>query len=745
MQWSHFLFISFGFAFILPYLPRRMGKKIGYFLAIWWLYGLTYALLPDQQVTQPWSQFFNLSLSFIFDSTTRLFLALIGLVGSAVFIFAQAYLKQDSNQIRFFQYLTFFTAAMLGVVTANSFLLSFVFWELTSFSSYLLIGYYHQEEKSRKSALQALLVTGAGGLVLLAGLMMLQWVSGVTQFSSLTTPMIAESPYLSFILVCILIGGLTKSAQFPFHFWLPNAMTAPAPVSALLHSATMVKAGIYLFMRLDPVFNYFPLWSKALTVLGGFTLLFAAWQAYQQTDLKKLLAYTTVATLGALTFLVGHTQPQALIWVTFLILAHGLYKATLFMQAGLIEKVMQTRDINQIHLKFSHHKGLAVVGILASLSMLGFPPSLGFLSKELILTGYQVDLWSYPIWILSLSLMGAVGLLVGVKPFLFSRNNDQSKESLSLGFEYWVGPAILAIMGFVLAFNPNKILSLIIPSNQTFKIELWHGWSWPVLISIIIILLSVLGMIFHRRLLNWLPINKPWADQLFDSGLAHFFAQLKLGTDLWQNGSLNSYVSTFLLAIVVLGFSLSQQYLDVIQSIPQINQPEIEHYILFIVMLIATGMSTLSQHRMTAIVSMGGVGFSIAVFYVLLGAPDLALTQIIVETLSVILFVFLLHKVPLMLTNFKLSYHIFSGLLALATGLLVSFFTWQSLVAKQALDLSHFYKANSYLLANGKNIVNVILVDFRGFDTFGEITVLSIALIVVSALFYKNNINKGLR
>lgn len=743
MQWSHFLFISFGLSFILPYLPLIIRKKSGYFLAAWWLIGLSFSNLPDQLITQPWSNQFNIHLSFIFDSTTRLFLGLIGLVGSAVFVYAQAYLSKDSNQIRFFQYLTFFTAAMLGVVTANSFLLSFIFWELTSFSSYLLIGYYHQEEKSRKSALQALLITGAGGLVLFAGLMALQWSTGIADYSSLTTQLVAESPYLTFILICILIGGLTKSAQFPFHFWLPNAMAAPAPVSAFLHSATMVKAGIYLFMRLDPVFNSFPIWYHTLTVLGGFTLLFAAWQAYQQTDLKKLLAYTTVATLGALTFLIGNTHPQALIWATFLILAHGFYKATLFMQAGLLEKVAGTRDITKIHLRFAQHKGLAIVGILAGLSMLGFPPTLGFLSKEIILTGYLSDSWSYPLWIFSLSLMGAIGLLVGVKPFLKNKNSTSQKDTVTLGILYWGGPLMLALSGIVMAFNPWGLLQKIIPANQDYSIHLWHGWNWPLLTSLLIVIFSIMGLKLHPRILQKSSEQRPWADQLFNQGLDYFFMQIKRLTDQWQNGSLNSYLILFLLAILPIGFLLGGQYIDVTQTLPQINQPSIEHYILLVVMLIATGLSSFSQHRLTAIVSMGGVGFSIAVFYVLLGAPDLALTQIIVETLSVILFVFLLHKVPLLRTERNVSYQLFTGLLAIATGVLVSFFTWQSLVTKQSLELANYFKINSYILANGKNIVNVILVDFRGFDTFGEITVLSIALIVITALFFKNKTSKG--
>lgn len=743
MPWSYYLLISFGFAFLLPYLPSLLKNKSGYLLAIWWLLGLFFSSQPDQLMTQLWSHQFDIHLSFLFDSISRLFLSLISVIGCAVFIYAQAYLNKDLNQTRFFQYLTFFTAAMLGLVSANSFLLSFIFWELTSFSSYLLIGYYHKEELSRKSALQALLVTGAGGLVLFIGLMALQMSTGVTEYSNLDATLVSNSPYLSLILICILIGGLTKSAQFPFHFWLPNAMAAPAPVSAFLHSATMVKAGIYLFMRLDPIFNNFPIWYYTLTVLGGYTLLFAAWQAYQQADLKKLLAYTTVGTLGALTFIIGSRHPQAIVWATFLVLAHGFYKATLFMQAGLLEKVGGTRDITQIQLNSSVHKGLSAVGILAALSMLGFPPTLGFLSKEIILAGYQQEIWAYPIWILSLSLMGSVGLLVGIKPFL--NHKSHSNKSLTLGVQYWIGPLLLGCLGVVLSFNPFEVLQLIVPAHQEFSIHLWHGWNWPLLTSFVIICLSWLGYKWHLQVVKPIRSKRMAADQMFDWGFTQFLGLIKKLTSLLQGGNLNAYVLLLIVAILPVGYWVGWQYFDITKTLQQISHPELEHYILLIVMLVATGLSSFSQHRLTAIVSMGGVGFSIAAFYVLLGAPDLALTQIIVETLSVILFVFLLHEVPLLRAERQVGYQIFAGLIAIAVGILVSFFTWQSLVAKQSLELANFFKSNSYILANGKNIVNVILVDFRGFDTFGEITVLSIAMIVITALFYNSKKHKGLK
>jgi multicomponent Na+:H+ antiporter subunit A len=762
MSWLLFLLLGFFLSGLAPFLVRIFQSYFSLIVVLWLGSGL-YFLNQGLFQTDPWvwSKTLELSLAFSLEGVSYLFLNTIFLVGACVFLFASEYMKKSDRLGYFFMALTFFITSMLGLVTADPFILTFIFWELTSFSSYMLIGTFREEQDSRQSALQALLVTGAGGLCLLGGFLILQEVFGTNSFSALYA--LAQSEdfvhfgigfdgiLLQVGVLLVLLGGLTKSAQIPFHFWLPNAMKAPAPVSALLHSATMVKAGIYLFLKLDPIFNSMALWRVSLTTLGSVTLLLGAVTAYQHTDLKKILAYTTIATLGALTFLIGFEHPMGAQAALLLFVAHAGYKASFFMIAGLFEKITGTRELQKLKGLSSAGLLLLLGSLLSALSMIGVPPTLGFLSKEVLLKMSLFSPWSLVAFVLAFALMGSVAWQLGVQPFLGMPEKNMKMAISKSTKKMALGPFVLGFVGVFLAFDPGHFLSQqfsasMVMGQEPIALHLWEGFHLPLILSLLVIGLAGLGVYLHPQVLLWNKKHhrpgkqvKPFADIAFDFIFHGLLRGAYFLTTLFQNGNLTRYLvlvfGSFLFLSPVLFFKI-----ELLESL----QYEVAHSFVFLqvllggIILVATGLAMVSEHRLTIIVSMGAIGYSIAALYVLLGAPDLALTQVIVETLSVILFVFLLHKVPLLRSerhfwpNQGVSFFI-----SLSMGAIVTLLTWHALSQSVASPISDFFGENSYLKAYGRNIVNVILVDFRGFDTMGEITVLAIAALVLGALLLK--------
>lgn len=738
MNWLDYIGVGYLLALVIPFLSTVLSRRVGLLVAAWLLAGFYWLLSSPQVIHVKWASLFEIDLHFYLDGLAKVFVAVILLVGAGVFTFASEYLKGSDRIGRFFQALTLFIFSMLGLVTADNFFMAFIFWELTSFTSYLLIGYSHEQEKSRKSALQALLVTGSGGLALLAGLLILNHVTGATLFSELMYVGFLSGNLVSWAVGLILLGGLTKSAQFPFHFWLPNAMAAPAPVSALLHSATMVKAGIFLFLRLDPAFNHHPLWSGTLIACGAFTLLLGAWAAFRHTDLKKMLAYTTVATLGALTFLVGLTHPMAAQVALLLFVAHALYKATLFMVAGTLEHKAGTRNVLELGGLKKQMPLVFAAGGLAALSMIGLPPLLGFLAKEVMLKVGAYSLWTLPIWVAGFALMGTVAWQSGVKPFLGKVTHELKVKP---SFLIAIGPLVTAIVGLVLSFDPFGVLSALMsqalfPGQELVPLHLWAGVNLPLVLSIIIVVLAFVGLKVQPKFLKSAAQAevKPVADKLFDSTLKGVLQFADGLTRVTQNGSLSRYLTLTFAGLLIgapyvlmrLGFNF--------ESFEVATAPQLPHIVLGLIVLTCTIMAAISHRRLTVIVCMGGIGFSIAAFFALLGAPDLSLTQIIVETLSVILFVFLLHEVPMLRSERSFKNQSVTLAISVGMGVVVSLFTWKALVDQSHSAISQYFGQNSYLMANGKNVVNVILVDFRAFDTLGEITVLAVAALSIMAL-----------
>lgn len=704
-------------------------------------------------ITRAWVPTIDINLSFNVDGLSLLFALIISGVGALVIIYAGGYLAHDRDINRFYVYILMFMASMLGVVLSDNVITLFIFWELTSITSYMLIGYYHEKPESRTAALQALLVTGAGGLALLAGLVMVALVGGSWEISELLNRgdvITGSSLYLP-ILILMLAGAFTKSAQFPFHFWLPNAMAAPTPVSTYLHSATMVKAGIYLMARFSPALGGTPQWTVIVTSFGAVTMLLAAHIAWQKKDLKQILAYSTVSALGILTMLLGVGTHAATEAALVFLVVHSMYKGGLFMVAGAVDHGAGTRDITLLS---GLRKAMPITGaaaLLAGLSMSGIPPFFGFVGKELIYESTTefnsgailLTLFAF----LTNGLTITAALLVAYKPFFGAKlSAPQHPHEVSLSM--WLGPATLGVLGLLFGLLAGSVGEFLIgPAVNAVQhhatevhLALWHGFSMILILSLVTIAFGVL-VYWKRELLGqWFaPANviSKWGPEQW------YFWTLDgtLGFGRWQTRRLQSgYLRNYLLIIIFsttgLGLYTLFRYNVLSQNI--IFRPiDITSYeFMFMLLIVASAVVvTRMRSRLAAVAALGVVGYGVAILFVLYGAPDLAMTQFSIETLSVILLVLVLYRLPRFI-QFPRSRS--KKITEITASVLGGAFMTLLVLLVTALPadsrLAPYFAENSFLLAHGHNVVNVILVDFRGFDTMGEITVLGLAAIGVFGL-----------
>jgi multicomponent Na+:H+ antiporter subunit A len=640
--------------------------------------------------------------------------------------------------------------SMLGLVLADNVVALFVFWELTSLSSYLLIGFDHQREAARAGALQALLVTGAGGLALLVGFLLLGQVTGSLELSKLLASgevLRAHSLYEP-ILVLVLLGAFTKSAQFPFHFWLPNAMEAPTPVSAYLHSATMVKAGIYLLARLSPVLSGTSAWLYTVTVVGAVTMLIGCWLALQQTDLKRILAYLTVSALGVLVLLLGLGTPEASKAAMTFLLAHALYKGALFLVAGAVDHEAGSRDVNQLGGLGRAMPLTATAAILAAWSMAGLIPAFGFIGKEVVYEAVYHSRDAAALLttavVLSSTVFTALALVVGVRPFMGARRQTP-KHPHEAPAGLWFGALCLALFGFAAGLFPRypgesilaPAIAAVLQESVKLELSLWHGWNPVVALSVLttalgLFLFAARGALnaFVRRfgLDSW-----PGPERAYKLALDGLNFVARAQTRILQNGYLRFYLITIIgSAVAMVAFPLlSRAEIDL-----NLRWSDIYFYemALAVLILLATLMATFSSSRLGAVAGLGVVGYSIALIYMLFGAPDLAITQFLIETLMVILFVLVFYFLPRFAVLSSVPARLRDGLVALCAGGLMSVLILIATQVQFNPPISNYFEENSVPLAHGHNIVNVILVDFRALDTLGEITVLAVAGIGVYAL-----------
>lgn len=698
-----------------------------------------------------WVPSFGVDLDFTLDGLSLLFSLMITGIGFLVFVYTAAYLKNHKYLDRFYGYLSIFMAAMLGLVLSDNLITLFVFWELTSISSFFLIGFNNSNPESRKSAITALAITGLGGLSLLAGALVLGSVGGSYSINELLSSSgeIAASPYYILIAVLIFGAAFTKSAQFPFHFWLPAAMKAPTPVSTYLHSATMVKAGIYLLMRMTPVLGNQEFWNSTLIIVGAITMVYAAIHTLFRTDLKGILAYSTISALGILVFLIGQGTEAALIAAAVFIIVHALYKATLFLVTGIIDHQTLSRDVTVLRGLRKVMLPVAIAGFLAAISSAGIPPSIGFLGKELTyestlaLVGTPL-LWIALILITKILLLYA-GFVAGISPFM-GKLPERFEKTRKPGFLLWGPPVLLSVAGILFGVFPGIIEGpLIKPVVAAMgadaadqHLQLWHGFNTVLWLSVATIVIGTLLYFMikpSQKLVNLAGRVEYLSPESIITGFWSWFNKLSaLWTRTFQNGYLRNYVSTILVFLIGLaGYTL---YNTATFSIDLSTLSEITLYEVAVVaiLLIAVFFTVFTRSRLAAVASMGVMGLAICLVFVFYSAPDLAMTQFSIDTLTVILFVLVLYKLPRYLELSDHKTRIKDGVLAIAFGSIITILILEVLAQPVHMEISEYYAQNAYLLAHGKNVVNVILVDFRGSDTFMEISVLAIAAIGVFGL-----------
>lgn len=755
--WIALLF-AFCSAAAAPALCRLTGRFAGWVLAapvaaLTWYFaaGGPEVWRDGPRLFQlPWAPALGLSLSFRLDGLSWLFALLITAIGASVTVYAGSYLGSHPRLGRFYAALLFFMASMLGLVLADNLIVLFVFWELTSISSYLLIGFDQEREAARRAALQALFVTTGGGLALLAGFVLLGQIGGSFELSALFSQAgtVRSHPSYLVVLLLILLGAFTKSAQFPFHFWLPAAMEAPTPVSAYLHAATMVKAGVYLLARLSPLLGDTEVWFWSLTATGAVTMLVGALTALWRTDLKQILAYSTVSVLGILMFLVGLGTVTALEALAVYLLAHGLYKGALFLVAGAIDHETGTRDISQLGGLRRSMPLTAAAGLLAALSMAGLPPLLGFVSKEML---YQAGLRApqHAVLLTKVLVITAVALFAvagaaGVRPF-FGRPPAPGPQRHEAPVGLWFSSVLLAFGGLWFGLTPSRlekaveaaVLAIAPHQSVDVRLSLVHGLNPALMLSGLSV---AAGFLLYRLHARYIGSMEPWS-KLAGFGPARGYEALLSALNrlaLWQTRRLQSgYLRSYLLIIVAATLGVSAAPLLRHRELAPVSAAvNLRWHELLLAIAIVAGIATAvrTASRLTAVAALGVVGLGIALLFAWLGAPDLAMTQLAVETLTVILLVLVLYHLPDFSTLTTRRGRLRDAAFALAAGTFMTLLVLTVTTEKSDSKLAAYFVEQAKPLARGCNVVNVILTDFRALDTLGEITVLAVAAVGVYAL-----------
>lgn len=720
------------------------------------------AIFDGAVITQTWSWLPQLGIDFSFrlDSLGLLFALLISGIGTLIYIYAYYYLNPKNSLSKLYLLLMLFMAAMLGISLSNNLIILLIFWELTSISSFLLVGYWSNYEAAQRGSRMALTITGMGGLAMLGGFVLLGQITGTYQLDQILTMTEQIQSHHLFVptLLLILLGAFTKSAQFPFHFWLPNAMAAPTPVSAYLHSATMVKAGLFLVARLLPIFAGAALFHNIVTFVGLFTLCMASFFAIFKEDLKGLLAYSTISHLGLIMCLLGIGSPLAVAAAIFHIINHATFKAALFMIAGIIDHESGTRDLRKLSGLWQLLPFTATLTMITAASMAGVPLTNGFLSKEMFFTELVASL-SGPLMVGS----AIVATLAGIFAVAYSirlvhgvffdgplGKQVPNKDAHEPAFGMRAPATLLAILCILVGLLPALLVEKIVNSTtqattQNFDFEgthlaLWHGFNLPLLMSVIALLG---GIIFYFSLAKGGALREIDLDPklgrlqgrvLFDLFLKNLLLNSRRFRRTTENGKLQSY----LLWIVI--FTIGLVGFPLLSNAVGTGTRELTHapalaIILWLLLFSACWMLLWFHHeRIKAVLISGAVGLVVTMVFIGFSAPDLALTQITVDVVTTVLLLMSLSLLP-QLTPYESSptRRWRDAIIALGGGLGIAAIAWL-IMTRDHNSISWFFLQQSIPLGGGTNVVNVILVDFRGFDTFGEITVLGIAAIGVLSL-----------
>ncbi|MBF0706469.1 Na+/H+ antiporter subunit A [Alkalihalobacillus hwajinpoensis] len=754
--------LPFLAAFFIPLLYRGVKQvHLGWFVLLVPIVLFGYFLTFIKEVTQgvhtlktfEWIPSLGVNVTFYIDGLGLFFALLITGIGSLVVLYSIYYLSKAEKLGHFYVYLLLFMGAMLGVVLSDNLFVLYTFWELTSISSFLLIGYWYQREKSTSGALKSMMITVFGGLAMLGGFLLMADITGTASIRGIIEngEMIVTSSLFPFILVLVLLGAFTKSAQFPFHTWLPDAMEAPTPVSAFLHSATMVKAGIYLVARLSLIFAGTDLFFLIVSGFGLLTLCWGSYMAVRQTDLKAILAYSTISQLGMIMAMLGFGTEVAILAAVFHILNHATFKGSLFMVAGIIDHETGTRDIRRLGGLFTFMPITATLAFFGTFSMAGFPlPFLnGFLSKEMFFesslhfenasTIVEAVSPYFPYLAVGGSIFTFVySIMLFFRTFTGKQRDKLPKEPHEAPIGMLISPIILVLLVIVIAFVPNvfghSLLSPMVDSiagsaGET-HIKFWHGLGPALYMSLAVLLL---GTAFYLTRTKWERIytilpGKLSAAKAYDGIITGIINGSKKLTNGYMTGSLRHYmiyILIFFIALVSITISVTGGFKMSFDDLAPIAIPEL---LIAIVMAGAAFGTIFMKNRIAAILVLGIVGYGLSLLFVFFRAPDLALTQLIVETVTVALFLLCFYHLP----NFDKQKeskrtNAVNWVISISVGVLVTMIGIASHSTKLFEPISEYFLKNSYKLGGGDNVVNVILVDFRGLDTMLEILVLGLA------------------
>ena len=722
-----------------------------------------------------WIPSLGIQFTAYVDGLGLLFALLITGIGSLVVLYSIYYLSKEQEALnRFYVFLLMFMGAMLGVVLSDNLLVLYVFWELTSISSFLLISYWYERDKSRYGAMKSLLITVVGGFAMLVGFILLYQMTGTFSIQTMIQSVDDFTEHALFLptMLCILLGAFTKSAQFPFHIWLPDAMEAPTPVSAYLHSATMVKAGIYLVARLSPIFAISGEWLWLVAGFGITTLFWGSFNAVRQTDLKGILAFSTVSQLGMILSMLGvgalalhfdgidnNVYIGATAAALFHLMNHATFKGSLFMMVGIVDHETGTRDIRRLGGLMTIMPITFTIAVIGSFSMAGLPPFNGFLSKEMFFTA-MVDVASFQQFNMDTFgvLFPVVAWVASVFTFIYSmmlvfktfggklQLGQLEKKPHEAPFGMLLSPIILISLVIVFGFFPNilaytviepamaSILPSLLRNGEHFLVDIyfWHGWTVELFMTMGVVLI---GTVLYLTLRKWKSIYSLFPkhlsfNHLYDTTITRGESLSAKVTGMYMTGSVKHYLiyiltffSIFLLYVLFStdAFALNTDHLAPISMY---------EWLLAIVLALSAIAIMFAKNRLATLIILGVSGYSVALFFVTLRAPDLALTQLVIETVSVVMFLLGFYHLPEIAENFKKArFQVKNFIISFLVGFTVTVIGISASSTRLFESIADFFPKASYDEAGGNNMVNVILVDFRGFDTLFEILVLTIASI----------------
>jgi multicomponent Na+:H+ antiporter subunit A len=754
---------------LAPLLVYRWGRMAFYPLALVPLGSLVWVGLnwptggQPQTVNVSWVPELSMDITLRFDSLAAIMGVLVLGIGALVLFYCADYFHHHDGHTEkrlpsFAAELVAFSGAMFGLVTSDNMLLLYVFWEITTVLSFLLVGHYAERATSRRAAMQALLVTTFGGLAMLVGIIVLGNITGTYLLSEL----IADPPTglaASVAVVLILVGALSKSAIVPMHFWLPGAMAAPTPVSAYLHAAAMVKAGVYLIARMTPGFADTPGWRPTVVTLGLLTMLLAGWRAIREYDLKLILAFGTVSQLGLITVMVGSGGSEMMLAGLAMLCAHAMFKAALFMVVGIIDHATGTRDIRRLAWLGDRSRALLIIACGATASMAALPPFLGFIAKE---ADFETVLHSPTLggaapFVLAGIALGSVMTTVYSLRFVIGAFGRKGRDHASTRVAemhrpergFLLAPGILAAAGLLFGLWPSALDNILDDYADTvpdptgyiadYDLALWHGVNLPLLLSALVLATGTALYLGRSRLrgtrLAFVPLGN--ADRIYDAVLRGADMMSVRLTAITQRGSIPATQAVILTTLVLVPMA--------VLALGARDRPEFELWnsppqaVVGVLMVAAAIAATVMRNRLAAVLMVGVTGYGCGTIFAFHGAPDLALTQFLVETLTLVVFVLVLRTLPAETggTDIK-RYRTPRIVLALAVGATVTSLAAFAMAARSSRPIADLLPDAAYLRGHGANTVNVLLVDIRAWDTMGEVSVLLVAATGVASMVFRN-------